>query len=76
MTSPTGIPPPSARGAWYMGIDRGGTFTDLVMANARNEVHVFKAPSVPADPAAGVLAALRARDGPSLCFSRMAMSNR
>ena len=76
MTSPTGTPPPSVRCAWYMGIDCGGTFTGLVMPNARNEIHVFKAPSVPADPAAGVLAALRARDGPALCFPRMAMSNR
>ncbi|MCP5154807.1 MAG: hydantoinase/oxoprolinase family protein [Ectothiorhodospiraceae bacterium] len=50
----------SGDAAWYIGVDCGGTFTDLVMANARNELHVFKVPSVPADPAEGVLAALHA----------------
>lgn len=40
--------------AWYIGVDVGGTFTDLVLANVHHQVHAFKVPSVPADPAEGV----------------------
>ena len=47
MASPTDLSP-GARGTdRYVGIDCGGTFTDLVMANAQREVHVFKALSEP-----------------------------
>ena len=48
MTPPTDVSSPESGAAWYVGIDCGGTFTDLVMANAQREVHVFKALSVPA----------------------------
>ena len=36
---------------WRMGVDVGGTFTDLVLADAAGGVHVTKVPSTPADPA-------------------------
>jgi N-methylhydantoinase A len=43
---------------WRIGVDVGGTFTDLVASNSSGDVHVFKALSVPTDPAAGVMNAL------------------
>jgi N-methylhydantoinase A len=53
---------PCAAGAraegWRIGVDIGGTFTDLVAVDPAGAIRVFKVPSVPADPAAGVLAAL------------------
>ena len=45
--------------AFYrVGVDVGGTFTDLVLVDARGAVRAFKSPSVPADPAEGVLNAV------------------
>ena len=41
-------------GVWYIGVDVGGTFTDLVLANMQQQIHAFKVPSVPEDPAEGV----------------------
>ena len=41
-----------------IGVDVGGTFTDLVMIDGAGATSVFKAPSVPVDPARGVVAAL------------------
>ena len=41
-----------------IGVDVGGTFTDLVLIDGTGATSVFKAPSVPADPARGVIAAL------------------
>ncbi|MER9477508.1 hydantoinase/oxoprolinase family protein [Mesorhizobium sp. M0520] len=38
-----------------VGVDVGGTFTDLVIVDAQGKVLAFKTPSVPADPAQGVL---------------------
>ncbi len=43
---------------WRIGVDVGGTFTDLVMIDQGGATSVFKTPSVPADPANGVIAAL------------------
>ena len=43
---------------WRIGVDVGGTFTDLVLADARGATWVAKVPSVPADPSRGVLAAV------------------
>ena len=43
---------------WRIGVDVGGTFTDLVMGDPTGAVWVAKVPSVPADPSQGVLAAL------------------
>ena len=45
-------------GSWRIAVDVGGTFTDLVLADARGTLRVVKVPSVPADPAEGVLNAL------------------
>jgi N-methylhydantoinase A len=41
-------------------VDTGGTFTDLVLEDAQGRVHMFKAPSTPADPVEGILAAVEA----------------
>jgi len=44
----------------WVGVDVGGTFTDAVICDKRTgELRWAKAPSVPADPAQGVLTALR-----------------
>lgn len=44
---------------WRIGIDVGGTFTDLVLIDSAGSSKVAKVPSIPADPSQGVLAALR-----------------
>src|SRR5215471_10574813 len=49
--------PPGDRSV-RIGVDVGGTFTDLVVAVGTGAVSVFKVPSTPADPAEGVLRAL------------------
>ena len=43
---------------WRVGVDVGGTFTDLVVADSAGRTEVFKVPSVPADPGEGVINAL------------------
>lgn len=43
---------------WRIGVDVGGTFTDMVVADADGRIDVFKVPSVPEDPGEGVIAAL------------------
>ena len=45
---------------WRVGVDVGGTFTDLVIADSEGRTEVFKVPSVPADPGEGVINALAA----------------
>ena len=45
---------------WRIGVDVGGTFTDLVLIEGDGAVSVTKVPSVPGDPGAGVLAAVAA----------------
>jgi len=45
---------------WRIGVDIGGTFTDLVLADATGAVRVFKVPTVPADPAQGAFDAVGA----------------
>ena len=45
---------------WRVGVDVGGTFTDLVIADSDGRTDVFKVPSVPADPGQGVISALEA----------------
>ncbi|HPA88294.1 MAG TPA: hydantoinase/oxoprolinase family protein [Quisquiliibacterium sp.] len=45
--------------SFRMGIDIGGTFTDLVVAAADGRVFAFKAPSTPADPSVGVIDAIQ-----------------
>ena len=44
---------------WRIGVDVGGTFTDMVLRDAAGAVRIFKSPSVPADPSEGVLGVLR-----------------
>jgi N-methylhydantoinase A len=43
---------------WRIGVDVGGTFTDLVLADDTGATWVAKVPSVPSDPSRGVLDAL------------------
>jgi N-methylhydantoinase A len=45
---------------FWIGVDVGGTFTDLVLATASGAVAVHKVASDPADPAAGVMRAVEA----------------
>lgn len=45
---------------WRIGVDVGGTFTDMVLADSQGAVHTFKVPSVPSDPSEGVLRVLEA----------------
>ena len=52
-SEPVSLNPP-----WRIGVDVGGTFTDMVLRDAAGAMHVFKVPSVPADPGEGVVAAL------------------
>jgi N-methylhydantoinase A len=44
---------------WRIGVDVGGTFTDLVMVDAQGALMIVKTPSVPANPGEGVLDAVR-----------------
>ncbi len=44
---------------YRLGVDVGGTFTDLVIVDSCGAVRAFKAPSVPSNPTEGVLAAVR-----------------
>ena len=58
--------------AWRIGVDIGGTFTDLVVTGAGGSVRVFKVPSVPADPAQGVMDALeRAAEGHAVTVAQL-----
>ncbi len=50
---------PPLTAPWRIGVDVGGTFTDMVLRDAAGAVRIFKAPSVPADPSEGVLGVLR-----------------
>ncbi|MBV9287704.1 MAG: hypothetical protein JO288_07750, partial [Hyphomicrobiales bacterium] len=48
-------------GGWLrFAVDTGGTFTDLIVADDSGEIAMFKAPTQPSDPVAGVLEAMRA----------------
>jgi N-methylhydantoinase A len=40
---------------WFIGVDVGGTFTDVVLARADGTLHVEKVATTPSDPRAGVL---------------------
>ena len=40
-------------------VDTGGTFTDLIVADDNGEISMFKAPTQPADPVAGVIEVMR-----------------
>ena len=44
-----------ARGDCVLGVDIGGTFTDVVLLDARGRLTLAKCPTTPADPAEGML---------------------
>jgi N-methylhydantoinase A len=49
---------------WRIGVDVGGTFTDLVLVDDLGALFTFKAPTNPSNPADGVMAAVEmAADG-------------
>ena len=50
---------PALVAPWRIGVDVGGTFTDMVLRDDAGAVRIFKSPSVPADPSEGVLGVLR-----------------
>ncbi|MEC9346151.1 MAG: hydantoinase/oxoprolinase family protein [Pseudomonadota bacterium] len=53
MTDSTGLAAP-----WRIGVDVGGTFTDMALIDAVGTLRIFKNPSVPSDPSAGVIGVL------------------
>ncbi len=48
----------AAATSWRIGVDVGGTFTDMILAGDDGQIRVSKVPTVPSDPAQGVLDAL------------------
>jgi N-methylhydantoinase A len=59
----------TARGELFVGVDVGGTFTDVVLADSAGGVTIGKVPTTPDDPRAGVVDAIsgvleRAEVGP------------
>jgi N-methylhydantoinase A len=46
-------------GAWVLGADVGGTFTDLVLAGPSGAIHTAKVPTTPADPIDGIVRGVR-----------------
>jgi N-methylhydantoinase A len=53
---------------WRIGVDVGGTFTDLVLIDAKGSIRIAKSPSTPSNPAEGVLDAVE-RMATSLAMS-------
>ena len=45
---------------WRIGIDIGGTFTDIVVVGANGDLLVKKSPSIPHDPSAGIFRVIAA----------------
>ncbi|MEQ8347336.1 MAG: hydantoinase/oxoprolinase family protein [Sneathiellaceae bacterium] len=58
MTGDGDVMPAGDGAGLRIGIDVGGTFTDLVAIDDAGATHVFKTSSTPSDPAEGVLAAI------------------
>jgi N-methylhydantoinase A len=47
-------------GRWRVGVDVGGTFTDVAVLDRRTaQVEILKVPTIPADPSVGVLNGMR-----------------
>jgi N-methylhydantoinase A len=44
---------------WFVGVDVGGTFTDVVLADPNGQLHVDKVPTTPDDPRVGVMESIR-----------------
>jgi N-methylhydantoinase A len=58
------------KGPWRIAVDTGGTFTDLAIADADGAVIPVKSPTVPSDPAEGVIGAVHlAAERVGLTFS-------
>jgi N-methylhydantoinase A len=57
MSEETGAAAP-LQAPWRIGVDVGGTFTDLVLQDATGRIAIAKVPSVPADPSRGVITAV------------------
>jgi N-methylhydantoinase A len=55
-----------------VGIDVGGTFTDLVLLNADGRITLGKVPSTPADQSIGIMAGIRATAGDLRSLKRIA----
>lgn len=51
---PSAFSPP-----WRIGVDVGGTFTDIVLVDRNGALQVAKVPSTPSDPSEGVLTAVK-----------------
>ena len=49
----------STSGKWQFFIDRGGTFTDIVVTGADGAIHTGKLPSTPDDFSSGVAEGVR-----------------
>ena len=49
----------SESASWFVGVDVGGTFTDVVLADADGDLHVDKVPTTPDDPRVGVIEGIR-----------------
>ena len=54
--------PMTGDGGWRIGVDTGGTFTDLVAVSPAGEVRLRKVSSTPSQPSAAVFAALERTD--------------
>ncbi len=63
----TSTKPTSLVAPWRIGIDVGGTFTDLVVIDSVGRARVVKVASVPADPSQGVIDALERLAGDLGC---------
>ncbi len=62
-------------GGWRIGIDAGGTFTDVMAVDETGRVRVVKVPSTPSEPVSGPIngiAAIRAQLGPDARVSDVA----
>jgi N-methylhydantoinase A len=49
---------PAFKAPWRIGVDVGGTFTDIVMVDRTGAIQVGKVPSTPRDPSDGVIDAI------------------
>lgn len=57
------VAPTQPMAPWRIGVDVGGTFTDLVLTDHRGRLFTFKSPTDAANPAKGVIAAVELASG-------------
>src|SRR5262249_61913502 len=70
---PGAVPDPMTASGVRVGVDVGGTFTDLVAWDAAGRMSTLKVPTTPANPAGGVLnglAAVAPAGGPCASLAR------